>query len=76
MMVAMITGLEFMNKRYDPFDLKLEGWSESMMENVEDYDEVFEELFIKYRSSVSVPPEIKLIMMETQGDLDHLVYWT
>jgi hypothetical protein len=63
MMVAMVTGLEFMNKRYDPFDLKLEGWSESMMENVEDYDEVFEELFIKYRSSVSVPPEVKLIMM-------------
>jgi hypothetical protein len=63
MMVAMITGMEFMNKRYDPFDLKLEGWSESMMENVEDYDEVFEELFIKYRSSVSVPPEIKLMMM-------------
>jgi len=63
MLVALITGMEFMNKRYDPFDLKLEGWSETMMENVEDYDEVFEELFIKYRSSVNVPPEVKLIMM-------------
>jgi len=62
-LVACITGLEFLNKRYDPFDLKLEGWSETMMENVEDYDEVFEELYIKYRTSVNVPPEIKLIMM-------------
>ena len=63
MLVACITGLEFMNKRYDPFDLKLEGWSESVMENQDDYDEVFEELFVKYRSSVNVPAEVKLIMM-------------
>ena len=63
MLIACITGLEFMNKRYDPFDLKLEGWSESVMENVEDYDETFEELYVKYKSSVKVPPEVKLIMM-------------
>ena len=25
-LIACITGLEFMNKRYDPFDLKLDGW--------------------------------------------------
>ena len=63
MLIACITGLEFLNKRYDPFDLKLEGWSESVMENVEDYDETFEELYVKYKSSVKVPPEVKLIMM-------------
>ena len=63
MLVACVTGLEFLNKRYDPFDLKLDGWSESVMENQDDYDEVFEELFVKYRSSVNVPPEVKLIMM-------------
>ena len=63
MLVACVTGLEFMNKRYDPFDLKLEGWSESVMENGDDYDEVFEDLFVKYRSSVNVPPEVRLIMM-------------
>jgi len=62
-LVACITGLEFLNKRYDPFDLKLEGWSESIMENIEDYDEPFEELYVKYRSSAKVPPEVKLIMM-------------
>ena len=63
MLIACITGLEFLNKRYDPFDLKLDGWSESIMENVEDYDETFEELYLKYRTSVKVPPEIKLVMM-------------
>jgi hypothetical protein len=62
-LVACITGLEFLNKRYDPFDLKLDGWSESIMENIEDYDEPFEELYVKYKSSAKVPPEVKLIMM-------------
>jgi hypothetical protein len=62
-LIACITGLEFLNKRYDPFDLKLEGWSESIMENIDDYDEPFEELYVKYKSDAKVPPEIKLIMM-------------
>jgi hypothetical protein len=62
-MVACVTGLEFMNKRYDPFDLHLDGWSESMMENIDDYDGVFEELYGKYREKVAVAPEIKLVMM-------------
>jgi hypothetical protein len=58
-----VTGLEFLNKRYNPFEIQLEGWSESVMENVDDYDGVFEELYVKYRSKVSVAPEVKLIMM-------------
>lgn len=63
MLVACVTGLEFLNKRYNPFEIQLEGWSESIMENVDDYDGVFEELYVKYRSKVEVAPEIKLIMM-------------
>ena len=63
MLVACVTGLEFLNKRYNPFEVQLEGWSESVMENVDDYDSVFEELYVKYRSKVSVAPEVKLIMM-------------
>src|SRR6056300_894580 len=63
MLVACVTGLEFLNKRYNPFEVQLEGWSESVMENVDDYDGVFEELYVKYRSKVSVAPEVKLIMM-------------
>ena len=63
MLVACVTGVEFLNKRYNPFDIQLEGWSESVMENVDDYDGVFEELYVKYRNKVAVAPEIKLIMM-------------
>jgi Family of unknown function (DUF5767) len=62
-LIACITGLEFLNKRFDPFDLQLDGWSENVMENVEDYDSVFEELYNKYNAKVNVAPEVKLIMM-------------
>jgi hypothetical protein len=63
MLVACVSGVEFLNKKFDPFDLELDGWSENVMENQEDYDGVFEELFQKYRSKVSVAPEIKLMFM-------------
>jgi hypothetical protein len=63
MLIACVTGLEFLNKRFDPFDLQLDGWSENVMENQDDYDGVFEELYQKYNSKVAVAPEVKLIMM-------------
>ena len=62
-MIACVTGIEFVNRRYDPFDVQLDGWSENMMENIDDYDTVFEELHAKYKDKVAVAPEIKLIMM-------------
>ena len=62
MLMACVTGVEFMNKRYDPFEVKLEGWSESVMENIDDYDNVFERLHDKYASRVSMAPEIELLL--------------
>jgi hypothetical protein len=62
-MMAAITGLEFLNNKFDPFDVKLDGWSESINENIYDYDEVFEELASKYGGSSEMAPEIKLLMM-------------
>ena len=63
MLIACITGLEFLNDKFDPFDLELNGWSQNAMENVDDYDGVFEELYNKYKTKVNVAPEVKLIMM-------------
>ena len=62
MLMAAVTGLEFLNNKFDPFSVKLDGWSESVNENVFDYDEIFEELFAKYGGGDSdVAPEIRLI---------------
>ena len=63
MLMACVGGIEYLNGKFDPLDVKLEGWSESVMENVSNYDEVFEELYYKYNDRVDVAPEIKLIMM-------------
>lgn len=63
MLIACTTGLEFLNKKFDPFDLQLDGWSENMMENADDYDGVFEDLYNKYKNKIEVAPEVKLIMM-------------
>tara|TARA_B100001094_G_scaffold300601_1_gene326166 strand:+ start:2315 stop:3424 length:1110 start_codon:yes stop_codon:yes gene_type:complete len=63
-MMAAITGLEFLNHKFDPFDVKLDGWSESVNDNLPDYDEVFEELAEKYgAASGNIAPELKLLMM-------------
>jgi len=61
MLMAMITGIEFLNNRFDPFDVKLDGWSEQVNENVDDYDDIFTELHEKYKSKASMAPELKLL---------------
>jgi hypothetical protein len=61
MMMACITGLEFLNNKFDPFDIKLDGWGEQINENIEDYDDIFAELHEKYKSKAKMSPELKLL---------------
>jgi len=61
MMMAIINGIEFLNNRFDPFDVKLDGWGEQINENITDYDEIFGELHDKYKSKASMSPELKLL---------------
>ena len=73
MLLACVTGMEFMNNRFDPFDVKLDGWSESIHDNVQDYDEVFEELHDKYKSKSKMAPELRLLfMLGGSGFMFHL----
>jgi hypothetical protein len=61
MMMAIINGIEFLNNRFDPFDIKLDGWGEQINENITDYDEIFAELYEKYKSRAAMAPELKLL---------------
>ena len=63
MLVAAVTAMEFLNTKFDPLDVKLEGWSESVHENVNDYDDIFEELHEKYKEKAQMAPELRLILM-------------
>lgn len=62
-LMAGVTGVEFLNKKFNPFGIKLDGWSESQMDSIEDYDNVFERLHEKYSGSSEVAPEWELMMM-------------
>merc|ERR1711904_739601 len=62
MLMAVVTAIEFLNNRFDPFDLKLDGWSENVHESVHEYDDIFEELHEKYKSTGKMAPELKLLL--------------
>lgn len=73
MLVAAVTGIEFLNNKFDPLDVKLDGWSENINENINEYDEIFEELHLKYKSKSQMAPELRLLMALTgSGFMFHL----
>ena len=61
MLMACVTGLEFLNNKFDPFDIRLDGWGEQVGENIDEYDEIFGELHEKYKSKAKMSPELKLL---------------
>lgn len=61
MLMAFVTGVEFLNNKFDPFDVKMDGWGEQINENISEYDEIFGELHEKYKSKGKMAPEIKLM---------------
>ncbi len=62
MLIAFVTAIEFLNTKFDPFDVKLEGWSENVHESINDYDDIFEELHEKYKSKAKMAPELRLML--------------
>ena len=63
-LMTCVNGIELLNKIYDPFSLKLNGWSDSVHDSLRDYDEVLEDLHMKYRNQgIAMAPELKLLMM-------------
>lgn len=73
MLMACVSGIEWLNNRYDPVGAKLNGWSESVMENLNDYDTIFAKLHEKYSESVDVSPELELMfMLGGSGFMFHL----
>jgi hypothetical protein len=67
-LTTIISGFEFLNNKFDPFDINLDGWSENITDNISEYDDVFGELHEKYKSKAKMAPEIKLLFqLATSG---------
>ena len=66
-MKKLLVGFSFLvemgNTKYDPFNVDLQGWSEQIFEEKDEYNEVLEELYYKYGEHVAMMPEVKLLLM-------------
>lgn len=62
-LMAIVNTLEYANREWSPRKMQLDGWAESVHERISDYDDVFRELFFKYRNSIKMAPEVQLILM-------------
>lgn len=72
-LMAAVTGVEFLNKKFDPIGAKLDGWSESVMDNINDYEEIFQKLHEKYSQKTSMPVELQLLVtLVGSGFMFHL----
>lgn len=70
-MIALASAIEWANNKWDPFDVYLDGWSDYLNENSSQYDEVLEELWLKYENRFTLEPEYRLMMMFTCGALTY-----
>ena len=59
-----VTAVEFLNDRYDPFGFVLDGWSDQVKYDADNYDSVIEDIYEKYKGSgKKMDPVVKLILM-------------
>ena len=58
---TIINSLEYANAVFDPFGLNLDGWGEQINEDIDSYEEIFEELHDKYKGG-KMAPEVSLLL--------------
>jgi hypothetical protein len=60
-MICMLTSsIEWVSGRYEWADL--DGWSDSVATSISDYDDIFTELHEKYRGTMNLAPELRLVL--------------
>lgn len=63
-LLQAVSVIEFLNDKYDPFDFYLSGWGEHMSVEVDNWEDVFEEIYEKYKGTgKKMAPEVKLLYL-------------
>jgi hypothetical protein len=59
--MTFVNTVEYANAAFNPFDINLDGWGEQVNDDIDSYDEIFGELYEKYRGG-KLSPEIALLL--------------
>jgi len=64
LIVSSITLLEFLNGKYNPFDLYLDGWSVDVKEKSDnnEFDDPIKKIYEKYKDKAQMAPEVQLLL--------------
>jgi hypothetical protein len=63
-LLQVVSLVEFLNDKYDPFDFHLSGWGDHMQVETESWEDVLEEIYEKYKGTGrKMPPEIRLLLL-------------
>jgi len=59
-MMIVVSTVEALNTRFDPFGIRLKGWSKDMNEKKDDLDDCFHRLHEEYSSKSTIHPALEL----------------
>ena len=60
-MKSALGTIEYWNGVLDPFDINLDGWTDAVWDDVESYEDIFGQLYERYKGG-SIAPELKLLI--------------
>lgn len=64
LMLNLCWGTEMLNNHFDPFSFKLDGWSDQVKEDIDEYNDVFDKLHDKwFKDGSEIAPELMLMFM-------------
>jgi hypothetical protein len=58
---TFVNTIEYANTAFNPFDINLDGWGEQVSEDLDSYEEIFGELYEKYKGG-KMAPELSLLL--------------
>lgn len=74
MLINVTCGIEMLNEKFDPFSFHLKDWSKQVAMEVDDYTEVLEEIYEKYKDTGGqMAPELRLVFALMMSAVGHHV---
>jgi hypothetical protein len=61
MLMTAVSGVEYAADKFPALGANLSGWSSSVNDELDEYDDVFMELHDKYKGKAKISPELRLI---------------